>query len=321
MTALDAGSLLNGEAVEPETGGGNRAAGRWELLRALGALALDAPASTGPLAGVLGLPPWSAAGHTRLFVLALPPYASVYLGPEGKLGGEGADRVAGVWRTLGLTPPADADHLAAIFALYAEVGHTCVTARSPATRQRLDHVRAVVLWEHLWSWLPAYLDAARRAAPQAAPWADLVGRALDREARLSSPPATLPPALRFAPAELTAGTGYDELLDTLTVPVRTGFILTHDDLAAAASDAGLGKRHGERRFILRAMLEQDPVATLTWLGGHARDWARRHRQRVDSVRGPAQRTDRWWMARAGRSAEMLARLASGAGEAQKAHKR
>jgi Nitrate reductase delta subunit len=307
MTARGTMTVTGPAGAEP--GGGSDGDGRWELLRALGAFACDDPASTAPLAAVLGLPPWTAAGHTRLFVLSLPPYASIYLGPEGKLGGEGADRVAGVWRALGLTPPAGADSLAAILALYAEAGQASVTARGPATRQRLDHARTAVLWEHLWPWLPGYLDAARRAEPQAAAWAGLAGRALTREARLSHPPATLPSALRLAPAGLATGTGYREVLGILTAPVRAGFILTHSDLAGLARHNGLGVRHGERRFILRALLEQDPAATLSWLGGHARRWARWHRFRADTVGGPGQMVDRWWAERAARSAAVLGELA------------
>ena len=43
----------------------------------------------------------SDAEHTEVFVLNCPPYASVYLGPDGALGGEGADRAAGFWRASG----------------------------------------------------------------------------------------------------------------------------------------------------------------------------------------------------------------------------
>lgn len=66
---------------------------RWELLRALGAVA-DSPAVARAVAGPPGLAPLTDAEHTDVFVLNCPPYASVYLGPDGALGGEGADRAA-----------------------------------------------------------------------------------------------------------------------------------------------------------------------------------------------------------------------------------
>ena len=60
-------------------------AGRWELLRALGTLAIGPPADTAQVARALDLPAWTAVEHTELFVLSLPPYASIHLGPDGKL--------------------------------------------------------------------------------------------------------------------------------------------------------------------------------------------------------------------------------------------
>src|SRR6202020_1678847 len=59
-------------------------AGRWELLRALGAVA-DSPAAARAVAAALGLDPVTDADHTQAFVLNTPPYAAVYLGPDGAL--------------------------------------------------------------------------------------------------------------------------------------------------------------------------------------------------------------------------------------------
>ena len=81
-------------------------AGRWELLRALGAVP-DSPAAARCVGAALGLDPVSDAEHTGAFVLNCPPYAAIYLGPQGAIGGEGADRVAGFWRAIGITPPTE----------------------------------------------------------------------------------------------------------------------------------------------------------------------------------------------------------------------
>ena len=147
--------------------------GRWELLRALGAVA-DSPAAAGAVAPSLGLDVPAAAEHTEVFVLNTPPYASVYVGPEGALGGEGTDRAAGFWRALALTPPAEPDHLAALLSLYAHLGQARADTRRPATAAALTRLRAALLSEHLWPWLPAYLDAvtdvAGPARPPGPPW-------------------------------------------------------------------------------------------------------------------------------------------------------
>lgn len=286
-----------------------RTGGRWELLRALGSLAIGPPADTQRVAGALGLPAWSAADHTELFVLSLPPYASIHLGPEGKLGGEVADQIAGRWRALGLSPPSGADHLGVILALYAELGEAASAARGRLARQRLDRAAEAVLWEDLWSWLPGYLDAASAQAPTARPWAGLLQRALITEARASRPALALPLALRAAPPPLCASVSRDDLLDALTARLRTGFILTRADLASAARRLGLGLRHGERRFAIKAMAEQDPVLTLRWLAGHADRWATRHRRLPVPGADPGQ----WWAARAAGTAAVLRELASSAG--------
>ena len=275
---------------------------RWELLRALGSLSEIGPPSSRPVSAALGLEEWSPAEHTRLFVLDLPPYASIYLGPEGKLGGEGADRVAGFWRALGLEVPVGSDHLACLLSLYAELGHAAQTSRRPETRRRLDHARTALLGEHLLPWLPSYLTAA--ACYQAGSrWARLTLSAFEQEVELTSLPfEMLPAALRDAGPPIDESIGYGELLDALTAPVRVGFILTASDLEHAGRETGVGVRRGERRFTLDAMLGQDPAGVLSWLARHARRWACLH---AECSSGSAAR---WWQERAGATASVLDRL-------------
>jgi Nitrate reductase delta subunit len=284
-------------------------AGRWELLRALGAAA-DSPAAARAVGPALGLDPVSDAEHTDAFVLNCPPYAAIYLGPQGAIGGEGADRVAGFWRAIGIIPPAEPDHLAALLGLYARLGEARAGARRPASAAALAQSQAVLFWEHLWAWLPAYLDAVTDLAiPSLARWADLMRRAVAAEYGRQPPCPRRPLALRAAPPGARPGSGCSarptpagpaDLVEFLTIPVRSGLILTRRRLAQGAGRAGVGFRIGERRFALRAMLEQDPRATLDWLAGEADRWQRRHRDRVpgDDVTG-------WWAARAARTGQVL----------------
>jgi hypothetical protein len=86
----------------------------------------------------------------------------------------------------------------------------------------------------------------------------------------------------------------------LTVPVRSGIILTRHKLAVGAGQAGVGLRIGERQFTLRAMLEQDPVATANWLAAEADRWAGQR-----AGRHPADQAARWWAGRAGQTARAL----------------
>jgi len=270
---------------------------RWELLRALGAVA-DSPAAARAVAAPLGLSPLSDAEHTDVFVLNCPPYASVYLGPDGALGGEGADRVAGFWRAIAITPPAEPDHLAALLSLYASLGEAAAETRGPATAQALTRSRQALFAEHLWPWLPAYLDAvADLAVPALTAWAELSRRAVAAEFAAQPAWPRLPLALRAAPGDIGAGLG---LVDVLLTPVRSGIILTRRRLAAGAEEAGVGHRIGERRYTLRAMFGQDPHATLAWATHEATRWQHRHASRAagDQVAG-------WWAARAGRTRQLL----------------
>ncbi len=279
--------------------------GQWELLRALGAIA-DNPADARTTSAALGLPSPGPAEHTEVFVLNCPPYAAVYLGPDGSLGGPAADRAAGFWRALGLTPPAEPDHLAALLGLYAGLGEAAAGARRAATRDALARARSALLAEHLWPWLPGYLDAVTSLATGALPaWAGLARQAVTAEratAAPGQPPAAtrLPLALRAAPPPPRPGQPLSDLLTSLVAPASSGIILTRARLAQGAAHAGVGHRIGERRFTLRAMLEQDAPATLGWLSREADSWSARH-----ASRAPRDVTSQWWSRRAARTARVL----------------
>jgi TorA maturation chaperone TorD len=288
--------------------------GRWELLRALGAVA-DSPADARTAAAALGLGAVSAAEHTDVFVLNCPPSAAVYLGPDGALGGEGADRAAGFWQALGLTPPAEPDHLTALLSLYASLGEAAGQTRRSATAAALARSQAALFWEHLWPWLPGYLDAVTDlGVPALTAWAQLTRHAIAAEYRAQPAPAQLPLALRAAPPQAGPDGPLRDLVAALATPIRSGIILTRHRLADGATKAGVGHRIGERRYTLRAMLEQDPPATLTWLSQETQRWERRHASRASR-----DATSWWWTARAARTARFLRDSATCAGAARDRH--
>ncbi len=277
-------------------------ADRCELIRALGAVA-DCPQAARAAAGPVGLELPADAELTEVFVLNLPPYAAVYLGPDGALGGEGADRVAGFWRVLSIDPPAEPDHLSVLLALYASLGEAAAAARRPATRTALARTQATLFWEHLQPWLPGYLEAVTDVpAPALAAWAVLLRHVIAAEATRQPAMPALPLALRTAPPGLDSKAEPDlrEITEALTIPVRCGMILTRHRIAHGARRAGVGQRIGERRFTLRAMIEQDPAGTLAWLAAEAIRWQRRHQ-----ARAATDPTARWWADRARRTGQAL----------------
>jgi TorA maturation chaperone TorD len=277
-----------------------------ELFRALGALAEPPGPETARLTTLLGIGDApTAAEYTNLFVLNLYPYASVYLGPEGMLGGEGRDRIAGFWRALGLVPPAEPDHLALMLAQYAGLAELAAAESDSVRRTAFARARSAYLYEHLLSWLPPYLDKLAQVAPPTyAAWGRMLEAALLDEARhcgeggrgkgeasmrdalrpVSSVDRDdwrqVPLALRAAgrPA-LGTDAGIDDVLKILFAPASSGIILVQSDLARAARSLGLGLRIGERRFVLRALLSQAPEAVVEWIRTEASAWAERHAER------------------------------------------
>jgi TorA maturation chaperone TorD len=280
-----------------------------ELVRALGALAEPPGPTHRRLAEALELPGVAqAAEHTDLFGFQLYPYASVYLGAEGMLGGEARDRVAGFWRALHLTPPAEPDHLAVLLALYATLAEAEASEEEPAQRLLRRASRKALLWEHLLSWLPGYLDKVNEIAPPFyRAWGRLLQKVLLVEAASLGPPEASPLHFREAPAlGRPMDEGSDPFVDSLLAPVRAGMILVRSDLVRAARELGLGLRLGERRFVLRALLSQDGPGTLEWLAGQARASAKLHRRLPRALA----RTSAFWAGRADRTATLLFELAT-----------
>ncbi len=276
-----------------------------ELLRAFGAAALNPPTQSQHVFDALELPRMSPAQYTDAFVLSLPPHAAIHLGVDGKLGGDAFSRIRSFWHVLGLDAPADPDHLGLLLMLYAELTDAELESRTAVGRQRLAHVRSTLLNEHIWSWAPGYLTAvgAMGVTPVTA-WAAALLEALRIEV-VDSPAALLPVALRSCPPPGDIGADLDDLLDVLLAPIKSGIVLTRHDLVDAAAFASAGYRHGERRYTLKALLQQEPDGIRRWLVGHARRWVALHRaQAIGGSGDPSV----WWTQRAEATCALLAAL-------------
>ena len=202
----------------------------------------------------------------------------MYLGAEGKLGGEARDRVAGFWRALGRVPPPEPDHLAALLGLYATLGEREQAENDEARRRLVREARRALLHEHLLSWTGPYLDRVTElATPYYRAWAEVLRETLAAEAEQLGAARALPAALREAPTlEAPSAVGGAAFVAQLLAPVRTGVILVRTDLVTAARELGLALRIAERRYVLEALLGQDAAATLHWLSRLAAGRAARH---------------------------------------------
>jgi hypothetical protein len=255
---------------------------RPDLFRALGALAEPPEPGHPAIAAALGLAGGPAPGdYADVFLFGAYPYASVWLGAEGMLGGEARDRVAGFWRALGIAPPPEPDHLAALLGLYATVADAeeeATRTPDPARAALRREARRALVWEHLASWLPPYCAAvADLAPPYYAGWAALLRAALVEEAATVGLPTVLPLQLRGAPGLPAPEATSRDWLTGLLAAVRSGMLITRPTLLRAAREVGVGVRVGERAFMLVSMLEQDAAGTLRWLVREAERWVERHR--------------------------------------------
>src|SRR5688572_736316 len=171
-----------------------------ELFRALAVLAEPPTVETAQVAEALELGAMPThAEYTELFLFQLYPYASVYLGEEGMMGGEARDRVAGFWRALGETPPTEPDHLSILLALYARLVELQVDETDSSRKLAWSHARRAFLWEHLLTWVPIYLGKLNDLAPTFyRRWSDVLMSALTAEALTLGYPDSLPLHLREA---------------------------------------------------------------------------------------------------------------------------
>lgn len=278
---------------------------RADLIRALAILAEPPAGGHGPVAEALGLEGSPDRGeHAAIFLFGAYPYASVYLGAEGMLGGDARDRVAGFWRALGLVPPAEPDHLAALLGLYAALleRRDDAGSRGPA----IAHAATALLWEHLLPWAMPFLDKVEELGGAFyASWSRLLGATLLAEATTTDRPAALPLHLRLAPGPPADEADAQRRLGALLAPVRSGLVITRWDLRRGAATLGIHARVGERAFMLRSLAEQDPVATAGWLVVEATRAAERHRALEPSLGTIAT----FWRHRAEASAAALAEAA------------
>lgn len=265
-----------------------------ELLRALAHLAEPPGPAHAALAAALGLPDApDAAGYADLFLFQLYPHASVYLGPEGMIGGEASERISGFWRAVGRDTPPEPDHLASLLALYVALADEAAgmtdTDDGNARAALVLRSQRALLEEHVAPWVFAYLDRVRElGGPHHRAWAEMLSEALLLEVAREGPMSRLSSHLEAAP-ELSdpRAEGAAPFLSGLIAPARTGVLLTRADLGRIASGLGLGLRAGERRYALEHLVAQDARGVLEALAVEAERQAAGHERRVASLGAPA----------------------------------
>lgn len=267
-----------------------------EVFRSLGVLCERPEGAHQEIATHLELAAWPRPGEAGgLFSVDLLPYAAIYLGPEGMLGGEAASRIAGFWRALGFEVPAEPDHLAALLGLYAALIEAEQDEPDRARALLRRQARETLLWEHLLTWVPAYAAAVAAAGRgHHADWAALLTETLLSEAAVLDAPRLPSAHLASVPGLPEPEDGVAEYVRAVLTPARSGIVLTRADLLRCARYVGLGVRIGERAFVLRHLLQADALGVLGYIEAQADEWARRHALLAEAVEVPA----RHWSTRA-----------------------
>jgi len=284
-----------------------------ELIRALAHL-VEAPRAKGgvhgSLARALDLPdPPTSSSYHDLFGMQLYPYASVYLGEEGMLGGEARARIEGFWQAVGREPPPEPDHLASLLGLYAAlVEEALEAAEGPARALLVDRAARSLLELHLAPWVFWVLDRAQAiATPFYRAWAGLLAATLEDELARQGPVESPSPHLDVVgPVPHPATEGAAPFLMALLAPARSGVLCTRADLGRLARTLGLGLRAGERRYAIEHLLAQDARGVIAALSDEAAAAAAGHRRRAGWLGRPA----RVLAERAEASRELLSGLAA-----------
>ena len=285
------------------------AAGRWELFRALGAVAGD-PADARTACAALGWAGPDNAEHTEVFVLNCPPYAAVYLGAEGGLGGDAADRAAGFWRAIGLAPPGEPDHLTALSACtHRSVRRPAMPApprpptRSPGPGTRCSGSTCGPGCPA--TWMPSAICGFPAWRPGRAWPAGAAGRTRRPSRRV----AAAGPACRAGTLPGRRWPGHDA--GRAHLPGTQWF---------HPYPAQPGRRRGggggglpDRRTALHpgGAAGTGSAAPSSWLAGEATRWSRRHAAPPAGPESPRDIVQAWWARRAGHTARILAMAAAG----------
>lgn len=215
-------------------------------------------------------PDEAAAAFYALLGMNVPPYQSLFLDDTGLLGGAECDRVRASYREMGFAvdeanEPADhlghellaLSHLCLAEADAWEDGHTAMIAR-------IRHLQTAFLHDHLLRWLPAFAIAVGRQGPSfyahlatltleltLAPWQPVAATPV----AAPTPPSSPSPHERVARLLADPNTGLAEIAAFLLTPVYSGLYLSRDDIGRLARVVDVPTGFGERRQMLRTVLE------------------------------------------------------------------
>jgi TorA maturation chaperone TorD len=203
-----------------------------------------------------------AADHESLFGFNVPPYASVFLEPDGILGGA-ATTAAGSYRgRAGLLLVLDepADHLANELEMLSQLVDP---ASGPLAGIEIrDALAAEFIDDHVFSWLPSFVRAVcAEGHPMYVHVAGVmletvVGHRRDLKRQANSPARTLPP---LTPLLEDPKTSLSDIAAFLTAPAWCGFYLSRSSIGRLSGRGRAPHGFGRRRSMLETLVRSAAV--------------------------------------------------------------
>jgi TorA maturation chaperone TorD len=202
----------------------------------------------------------AAADHYALLGLTLFPFASAFLSPDGRVGGDVSAQVAAAYASFGYAATGqDApDHVGIqLDALAFLVGAEADAAADdlPATAQRMRVLQQDFLAAHLLPWLQPFLIAAEEARqPFYGALADLTRRVVAEHMSTLDVPSTPAPRDVVAPDPAAPETTLRALVDFMSTPSRAGIFISRADLQTLTRTHNTPAGFGDRRQLLMNLL-------------------------------------------------------------------
>lgn len=269
-------------------------------------------------------PDEAAADHQHLFGFNVFPYASVFLDPDGLLGGPVAEAVGLHFRTAGFDIDLNqegADHvghtLAFLGFLAAAEADAWEDNRPDEAARMQAHARRFID-AHLLPWLPAFVEALQRQQVPFYPHLAGLTEALvlDHRALLGSTVEAVH-ALAPPPALLDdEKTGLKDIAAYLATPPWSGFFLSRDDIGRLGRAENLPRGFGDRRLmlgnLLRAAAEYDRIEPLLAHLLSLTEAARAHYHALATSDLPIAKTvAAMWLERLDTTQQLIARIREG----------
>jgi TorA maturation chaperone TorD len=262
---------------------------------------------------------WDNAGadYQDLFGFNVFAYESAFLDPSGLLGGAIAGRLIEKYREYGYQTNSTEgpDHLGQELGFLAYLAEVCAKVMASSGTEKDNHTQEGTkefIDQHIFHWLPPFILAVRNQGnPLYSALADLTLEALSEFRSLyGEEPSSAPSTFPLIEAPVRTDNSIADITAFLLSPVSSGIYLTRKDIAAIARKNSLPRGFGQRRQMLRNLLQSAitydrlPQLTVT-LGRITSNWLAEYEEMASDI-GSERLT--FWLGKVHTTRHLLAHL-------------